>query len=249
MAKIALELHSNTVAELAEDISCTKSFEDFCSLARTHNNQIYQDAIMRLRESWKDYKDVSPIVVAAGLRAALETAALKEKQESLDLVWTGPNTGLVPCIYTEQVLIEVITAAKDRVFLVSFVGYDIGTVRNALNTAAERHVRIDILLESSVDEGGKLNIDSIGTYKGSIPSAHVYTWHPSDVSTSKWNGVVHAKCAVSDGQLAFVTSANLSRAAMERNMELGVLVRGGSLPEKLDRHLAALVATGIVKRV
>jgi len=62
-------------------------------------------------------------------------------------------------------------------------------------------------------------------------------------------GAVHAKCAVSDGKLAFITSANLSTAAMERNMELGVLVRGGHLPDELHRHLNALVATETVERV
>jgi phosphatidylserine/phosphatidylglycerophosphate/cardiolipin synthase-like enzyme len=40
-----------------------------------------------------------------------------------------------------------------------------------------------------------------------------------------------------------VTSANLSDAAMERNMELGVLLRGGQVPGLLERHLAALVTT------
>jgi hypothetical protein len=38
-------------------------------------------------------------------------------------------------------------------------------------------------------------------------------------------------------------SANVSDAAMEWNMELGVLLRGGQLPGQLDRHLAALVTT------
>ena len=62
-------------------------------------------------------------------------------------------------------------------------------------------------------------------------------------------GSVHAKCAVADDRIAFLTSANLSEAAMERNMELGVLVRGGHLPEELHRHLEALVKTGVVTRV
>lgn len=52
-----------------------------------------------------------------------------------------------------------------------------------------------------------------------------------------------------DGELAFITSANLTSAAMERNMELGVLVKGGELPFELQRHLEALISTKIIEKV
>jgi phosphatidylserine/phosphatidylglycerophosphate/cardiolipin synthase-like enzyme len=48
---------------------------------------------------------------------------------------------------------------------------------------------------------------------------------------------------VADGKLAFVTSANLTDAALEKNMEVGVLIKGGNIPNQLDRHLEALVTT------
>jgi len=249
VADIALELHSNTVTDIAEGISKTTSFADFSNRSREFEKYSQNDAVSKLRESWKELRDVSPEAVAAGLRAAAETAAQTEERESLDLVWTGPSTGTVPCRYTEQVLLEVISSAKDRIFLVSFVGYDVDSVRRSLNEAADRNVSISILLESSKNHGGHLDVDSIGAYRNWVPTANMYTWHPQVSPDSNWNGVVHAKCAVSDGRMAFVTSANLSQAAMERNMELGVLVRGGNLPDKLDRHLAALVATEVVERV
>ena len=69
-----------------------------------------------------------------------------------------------------------------------------------------------------------------------------YEWDRTSTDLSA-TASVHAKCAVADGNIAFVTSANLSEAAMERNMELGVLLRGGQVPGLLDRHLAALVTT------
>jgi cardiolipin synthase A/B len=79
----------------------------------------------------------------------------------------------------------------------------------------------------------------------------VFVWKPdAGKAGSGWpSRSVHAKCAVADGAVAFITSANLSTAAMERNMELGVLIRGGTIPDNLDRHLDALVTTGIVERV
>lgn len=39
-----------------------------------------------------------------------------------------------------------------------------------------------------------------------------------------------------DDRLAFVTSAHLTECALDRNMELGLLVRGGAVPKLLADH-------------
>ncbi len=57
-------------------------------------------------------------------------------------------------------------------------------------------------------------------------------------------GLMHVKAAVADSKVAFLTSANLTEAALERNMELGVLFRGGSLPAAIGRLIDALVESG-----
>ena len=49
-------------------------------------------------------------------------------------------------------------------------------------------------------------------------------------------GVLHAKAVVADDEAVFVTSANLTEAALDRNIELGVLL-------SRDRALAASLAT------
>jgi cardiolipin synthase A/B len=56
--------------------------------------------------------------------------------------------------------------------------------------------------------------------------------------------VMHVKAAVADSRVAFLTSANLTEAAPERNMELGVFIRGGRLPAAIDRLIDALVESG-----
>jgi phosphatidylserine/phosphatidylglycerophosphate/cardiolipin synthase-like enzyme len=38
-------------------------------------------------------------------------------------------------------------------------------------------------------------------------------------------GVLHAKGVVADDEVVFVTSANLTEAALDRNIEVGLLVR------------------------
>ena len=58
-------------------------------------------------------------------------------------------------------------------------------------------------------------------------------------------GVLHAKAVVADDEKVFITSANLTEAAWDRNIELGVLIRdrtfaliiGGFLQSLIDRDL------------
>ena len=53
---------------------------------------------------------------------------------------------------------------------------------------------------------------------------------------------------VADHLAAFVTSANLTGAALDDNMELGLLVRGGPTPRKLALHFQSLVEQGVLLR-
>jgi phosphatidylserine/phosphatidylglycerophosphate/cardiolipin synthase-like enzyme len=185
--------------------------------------------------------------LAAKLRTAATVAKLMRDRTAIDLVWTGPSSGLIPVRHTEQVLTGLIDAARERLFLVSFVAHDVPSIVDALHRAARRGVAIRLLLERSADAGGKVSVDSVSTLRTRIPGAFFYEWDQA-VSGGEFTGAcVHAKCAVADGAQAFVTSANLTTSAMEKNMEAGVVIRGGHLPAQLELHLNALISTKHLK--
>ncbi|MFC1468062.1 DISARM system phospholipase D-like protein DrmC [Verrucomicrobiota bacterium] len=249
IAEVGIELHPDRVNVIAEKIASLSSVDEFHKAVSGFGPAANKTMVTALESAWQKNPTITPLELSAALRGASGTASILEKREAVDMVWTGPFTGLVPSRHTEQVLLEVINSARHKLFIVSFVAYNIDSVKTALRDAVGRNVKIDILLESSKAHGGKIDIDSIAAFKTSLPSASVYAWNSKSKSSDRWNGSVHAKCAVSDGSLAFITSANLTRAAMENNMELGVLLRGGSLPEELERHLEALVTTGIIGEI
>ncbi|MDO2366487.1 phospholipase, partial [Escherichia coli] len=89
-------------------------------------------------------------------------------------VWTGPTTELVPARRTEQALIQVIDAARQRLFITSYVAYDIESVARALRSAAERDVRIDFLVVMSSAQGGKVSTDPIANLRKIVPNASFY---------------------------------------------------------------------------
>lgn len=251
IGEIALELHFDRTEQIAEMIVRLTSPDEVGRISADLSSSVSSSSMARLSDAWKLVPQTTPREVAAALLAAANTAEAARRRESVELVWTGPSTGLVPVRHTEQVLREVIDSARQRLFIVSFVAYEVVSVLRALNRADGRRVETSILLESSDRHGGRVSVDSVKGMKGAVPGARVFIWSADakERDTGGLGGAVHAKCAVADGRVAFITSANLSGAAMERNMELGVRVEGGHLPDQLDRHLQALVTTKMIVRV
>ena len=60
-------------------------------------------------------------------------------------------------------------------------------------------------------------------------------------------GVLHAKAVVADGESVFITSANLTEAAFDRNIELGLLVRDRTLAETAVIHFRTLIEKGLLQ--
>jgi cardiolipin synthase len=190
-------------------------------------------------------------IEAAELAALLVGAGAgyrrSKAEQVLELVWTGPPGPTIATRRTEQALLEVVDAAAKRLFVTSFVAYSVPSVMKAFERAIARGVRLSMLLELSEQDGGGISFDVIGKMKAALPTAHIYSWSSKDERFA--GGKVHAKIALADEAICFVSSANLTGHAMERNMEAGVLIRGGSLPRDLHRHLEALETSNVIARV
>lgn len=249
VSDIAIEFHPDRVNAIADRISSLSSIEELNQTSLGFGPSGNTSLKSKLGKVWMKNPNILPIEIAAALRGSSRTASFMRKRETIEMVWTGPHTGLVGSRHTEQVLLEVIKTANDRLFIVSFVAYNIDSVLVALREAIAKSVKIDILFEASKNHGGKIDIDSMEMFKSALPSASMYSWAANKDAGNGFIGVVHAKCAVADGSLAFITSANLTKAAMDNNMELGVLIRGGNVPIELDRHLNALISTNVIKKI
>lgn len=202
--------------------------------------------VERLVEAWRA-ASVGSGELASMLLAASHAFENVSKHQSTELVWTGPTTPFVSARRTEQALLQVIGAAKQTLFVTSFVAYDVSTIVKALNDASTRGVRISMLLESSQDHGGSISFDVIGKMRTLVPTVKLYAWRERAAQFA--DGRVHAKVAVADGDVCFITSANLTGHAMEQNMEAGVLITGGHIPKLLHEHLQALVDTRTVSSI
>jgi phosphatidylserine/phosphatidylglycerophosphate/cardiolipin synthase-like enzyme len=152
---------------------------------------------------------------------------------------------------TDQVLLEVIESARQTLLIVSFAVYRIPAVAQALVQAADRGVRVWLCLEPGELSRGHVSVDGIQAMgQDVLERVSVYIWPPEarPVDPLGRSGSLHAKCAVADEDLLFVTSANLTEFAMNLNMELGVLIRGGELPGQVRLHFEKLIGAGALRR-
>ncbi|MGF6763376.1 cardiolipin synthase [Paraburkholderia sp. GAS33] len=202
--------------------------------------------VERLVDAWKT-TSVGSSELASMLLAASHTFENVSKHQCTELVWTGPTTPFVSARRTEQALLQVIGAAKQSLFVTSFVAYNVSTIVRALNEASTRGVNISMLLELSQDHGGSISFDAVGKMRTLVPTAKLYAWRERAAAFA--DGRVHAKVAVADSDVCFITSANLTGHAMEQNMEGGVLISGGGVPKALHEHLDALVNTRVVSLI
>ena len=229
--------------QLATSIKLLSGAQNVVSITNWGANPRAKDALAKLIGAWRGC-EIPPAELAAMLLGASAAYHRAKGEQEIELVWTGPSSKLVATRKTEQALLQVIDAAKSRLFITSFVAYDIAAIMNALRKAIARGVEVSMLLESSDKHGGGVSVDAIGRMRAGLPTARIYFWR--DKGDSFEGGKVHAKVAVCDESICFISSANLTGHAMEKNMEAGVLIRGGSVPAKLQDHLEALVTIGIL---
>ncbi len=247
---LANDLHKDRVDSLAKSIADIDSLDEFNRIRSAFGPNIDSNQIDTLRSAWANAPETPPREIVAALLAAAQAAELVSSHEAVELVWTGPKTGLIPTRKTEQVILEVIDRSESELFLVSYVFYNATSIVECLNKAIARGVRVRILLESSAEHGGTIRGDSIQAMANLVQAAVIYVWDSEAKASgdTHLSAAVHAKCAVADGDLAFITSANLTSAALERNMELGVLLRNGVAPRRLQSHLNALVSTQMIRK-
>jgi phosphatidylserine/phosphatidylglycerophosphate/cardiolipin synthase-like enzyme len=203
-----------------------------------------------LDDAWNT-TPIVPDALALALDAAVRTANAMQSKREVAIVWTGPATEVVPLRRTEQVLCEIIDAAKETLLIVSFVAYRADDVLAAIRRALHRKVRVMMVLETEKESGGKVSFDLASKYKTDFPGLEMYIW-PSDkreTDEGGHHGAIHAKCAVVDRRLAFITSANLTEFALELNMELGILMRDDSISTNLQDHFETLISRGILKKL
>lgn len=237
---VVKDQHFDKIKSLSKKIKVTESMDSFV-LKGFFNAEASNDALNSLLSAWKNSSCTSEELAALILGASYASSKQRE-HESTELVWTGPDSNLFPVRRSEQVLLDIINSAKETLFIVSFVLVKIPNVEQALKQAIARGVQVRMLLESEDKESSNVFLKTLERLHTNIPSIHLYIW-PRENREKYQSGFarVHAKCAVADRRGAFITSANLTESALDRNIEMGINIEGGSIPEDIYNQLNSMI--------
>ena len=192
--------------------------------------------------------------VAAWLRAVDQAASHAPMP---DLVWSGPEVPGLHARDTRRVYEELIRNAERSVWMSTFAYFDgpraFADLAQRMDAIAS--LRVVLLLNIQRTRGNTTAADQLvrrfadrfwGTDWPGTSRPAVY-YDPALASESDGpSGVLHAKAVVVDDETVFITSANLTEAAFDRNIELGLLTRDRTLAVSVATHFQGLIDIGLL---
>lgn len=179
-------------------------------------------------------------------------------EDVIDVVTTGPEASGVTNRDTSVVVRELFTNARHSVLVAGYAVYQGQRVFGALADRMQEVPKLNVRMFLDVARGpgdtstiSELVLRFASRFKTDQwpegrPLPEVFFFPRSLATDGEKRSSLHAKCIVIDRAVAFVSSANFTEAAQERNIEVGLLIHSPLIAEKLERHFESLVAEGLL---
>lgn len=173
-----------------------------------------------------------------------------------DLVWSGPEVPGLHARDTRRVFEELLGSAERSAWLCTYAFFDGPKAFDVLarRMADRAQLEVRLLLNLQRKRGDTTAADQLVRkfasrfwtvdWPGSSRPAVYYD--PRALELDGPGGVLHAKALVVDEEVVFVTSANLTEAAWDRNIELGLLLRDRALAASISTHFRVLIERGVL---
>ena len=191
---------------------------------------------------------VSGRAAAAWLRAVEQA---RTRSPSPDLVWSGPEVPGLHARDTRRVYEELLGAAKRSIWASTYVYFDgpraFATLAARMDAIPELQVTLLLNIQrrrrdtTAPDQLVRRFADRFWTSDWPGEARPRVYYDPRSLDLDGPAGVLHAKAVVADGEAVFTTSANLTDAALDRNVELGVLIRDRALAASVTSHFRGLI--------
>ncbi len=199
----------------------------------------------------------TPAALAMTLTLLADTKTPGNTDDLVDLVWTGPETPEAPSRDTGAVVRELFLSAREHLLV---AGYAVYQGKDVFRTLAER-------MDEHPDLKVEMYLDIQRGYKDTTIAEDLVRRFAHRFKTEQWPGTrfpelyynprslemdpkqkaaLHAKCVVVDRAVAFVSSANFTEAAQNRNIEVGALIKSPAYATRLVHHFQALAAAGLL---
>lgn len=184
---------------------------------------------------------------------AAERELSQEVEDRLELVWTGPD---VPgCVGRDTWVIvrDLFSKARKSLLISTFAirkGHEVFkpiVESQLLQPDASVQIFVNVARGNNF---ASTNEAIIGGFAANFWTEH-WPWQPRPLVYYDPRGVsknhegrasLHAKCVIADDEIAFVSSANFTEWAQERNIEAGVLIADPIFARLLRAQFDSLIA-------
>jgi phosphatidylserine/phosphatidylglycerophosphate/cardiolipin synthase-like enzyme len=195
-----------------------------------------------------DGRGISGPAIAEMLAVADRVAA---RAPRLDLVWSGPSVAGLHARNTRQVYEELLGSARQSVWASTYAFFDGPSAFEVLarRMDATPGLQVTLLLNIQRKKGDTTVADQLVRRFADRFWGHEWPgtarprvfYDPRALEPEGPDGVLHAKAVVVDDEAVFITSANLTEAALDSNIELGLLVRDRALAASVSTHFQVLI--------
>ncbi len=191
---------------------------------------------------------------ATWLRTIAQVAARTPKP---DLVWSGPEVPDLHARDTRRVYEELLGSAERSIWASTYAFFDGPRAFEVLARRMESRpkLRVTLLLNIRRQRSDTTSSEQLVRrfadrfWKTDWPglSRPSVFYDPRALDLEGPGGVLHAKAVVADDEALFITSANLTEAALDRNIELGVLIRDRALALAVLGYFRNLIDHDLLK--
>jgi phosphatidylserine/phosphatidylglycerophosphate/cardiolipin synthase-like enzyme len=199
--------------------------------------------------------------LAWGLERLVVERELQQAVHRAELVWTGPEAPGAGSRDTSVVVRELLDGAERSVLISTFAIYQGAQVFRVLAERMAARPELSVRMFVNVHRPPASQASETQLLWGFARRFREEDWpsharlpelfyDPRALASAQGpRAVPHAKCIVVDDCRAFVSSANFTEAAQERNIEAGVLVSDPAFARALRDQFESLVAARLLLRV
>jgi phosphatidylserine/phosphatidylglycerophosphate/cardiolipin synthase-like enzyme len=182
-------------------------------------------------------------------------------EDVLELVTTGPEVSGIANRDTSVVVRELFANARESVLVAGYAVYQGQRVFQAL---ADRMVEVPglkVRMFLDIQRGRGDTTAAPELIRRFAARFHSDQWpkdrplpevffDPRSLETDPdRRASLHAKCVVVDGKDVFVSSANFTEAAQQRNVEIGLLIHSADVATRAIRYFDQLLSEGLLRPV
>lgn len=200
-----------------------------------------------------EMKGISGQAVAPWIRSLERVAA---RIPAPALVWSGPEAPGLYARDTRRVYEELLGSAQRSVWISTYAFFDgpkaFETVARRMDAVGGLHVTLLLNIQrkrgdtTAADQLVRRFADRFWSTEWPGSSRPRVFYDPRAIALDGPEGVLHAKAVVVDDEAVFITSANLTEAALDRNIELGLVVRDRALALTVSSHFRVLIERGLL---